>query len=480
MQGIIKRSVCSLFCVCCILMLLPVMQAKANAQTVSTKEELAAALYERAAVIAVQAESVDTMLSEVLCAYPLLGYTFEGYKGSIRGDIITITMDYRDDELLPVLYVDSDEDFVETVTQAAVVSTEEIHIVMPPSMWSTDFGSLINRVFSESVLARTMFSAFSWETWTNSYTDACYMSLTMEYNVEHSQLVRYKRLAEAEAIRLAGSLFYEGAEDAVIALLAHDAIVNRCTYSQEGNFEELHSVYGVLCNRVAVCEGYAEAYQLLMDIAGVDCRYVAGKAGEPHAWNLVQIDGAYYHVDTTWDDPVGSDGVQRLLHSYFLLSDAELAKTHTWERSMYPVANATLWDAAKAKAQLAQSNTSRWASVEYTPQCDDAALQAYAQQMADLLQQQKPPSATAQTTTESETTQSTTIGTEQATSSADTEQQTTPSQSQSISSTEETTSAATTTTTAAQHQGVSKGALYLVWGILIVFVLGILYAKFIH
>lgn len=351
--------------------------------------------------------------------------------------------------------------------------------MMPDSMRNTDFGSVFDHVFSSSVLARTMLSAFSWEIWSNSYTEMLYMSLTIQYSVEHDKLIRYKQRAEEEAIRLAGSLFYEGAEDVVMALLAHDALVNRCTYSQEGYREENHSAYGALCNRSAVCEGYAEAYQLLMDIAGVDCLYAEGVAGESHAWNILFIDGAYYHVDTTWDDPVGDDGIDRLTHDYFLLSDTQLAQTHTWNRDAYPVANATLWDAPSAKEQLAQSGGNHRFTVEYTPKCDDGSLQAYEQQMADLLHRQKPPSTSAQTTTEHEIIQSTT-GTEQDTSSADTAVETTASHGQSVSSTEETTSATINTTAAEQHRGVSKGALYLVWGILIVFVLGILYAKYIH
>lgn len=52
-----------------------------------------------------------------------------------------------------------------------------------------------------------------------------------------------------------------------------------------------------------VCQNYAELYKLLCDIAGINCRLEAGKVdGVSHAWNLVEIDGTWYHVDTTWAD----------------------------------------------------------------------------------------------------------------------------------------------------------------------------------
>ncbi len=480
MQGMFKRSICSLFCMLMLILSLPVLRVQAAARTVSTPEELASALYERASVIEVQAAPVDTMLAEVLIAYPLLGYIFKGYEGAIYGDTISMTMDYRNDIMLPIVSVGSIAAFEDAVTNAAIACSEEVHIMMPTSMRETDFGSVFNRVFSNSVLARTMLSSFSWEIWNNSYTDVLYMSLDIKYSVEREKLIRYKQRAEEEAVRLAGSLFYEGAEEAVLALLAHDALINRCVYSEAGyTHTENHSAYGALCNRSAVCEGYAEAYQLLMDIAGVECIYVTGEANEPHAWNLLRIDDAYYHVDTTWDDPLSDDQVQRLLHDYFLVSDAQMAKTHTWKRSTYPTADAAVWSAGKAKEQLAQSGSNNQFAVNYTSKCDAASLAAYEQKMADLLTRQQPPSTPSQTTTESDTTQST-ADTEKTTSSDDTDKQISQSQSQSVSATDETTSTTTVSTTAMQHQGVSKGSLYLVWGILIIFVLGILYAKFIH
>lgn len=62
-----------------------------------------------------------------------------------------------------------------------------------------------------------------------------------------------------------------------------------------------------------VCEGYARAFKVLCDRAGIPCVLVDGKAknqatsgGEDHMWNYVQVDGAWYAVDVTWNDPVVS------------------------------------------------------------------------------------------------------------------------------------------------------------------------------
>ncbi|MBQ2488177.1 MAG: hypothetical protein II517_07495, partial [Ruminococcus sp.] len=53
---------------------------------------------------------------------------------------------------------------------------------------------------------------------------------------------------------------------------------------------------------------------------GVDSEIVESNAMF-HQWNKVKIDGAYYHVDVTWDDPE-PDRPGLVRHTFFLLSDS--------------------------------------------------------------------------------------------------------------------------------------------------------------
>ena len=87
-----------------------------------------------------------------------------------------------------------------------------------------------------------------------------------------------------------------------------------------------HSIVGAFDERycAAVCEGYAKAFQLLMNAAGVANAYIIGLGnGGGHAWNMAQMDdGYYYYFDVTWNDSTSSD-------KYFAAGETSFSKNHT-------------------------------------------------------------------------------------------------------------------------------------------------------
>ena len=88
-------------------------------------------------------------------------------------------------------------------------------------------------------------------------------------------------------------------------------------YAHVGNTEYLKqfSAYGALIEGTAVCQGYAVLlYRLLLE-SGVDVRVIPGTGNSAlHAWNIVELNGVYYNVDSTWD--AGKDS-----YGYFLCSE---------------------------------------------------------------------------------------------------------------------------------------------------------------
>lgn len=102
--------------------------------------------------------------------------------------------------------------------------------------------------------------------------------------------------------------------------LLHDRLAAKINYVETSN---AHNAYGAIVEGEAVCEGYAEAYQYLLQRAGLQSFIATGNGvntetgdKENHAWNIVRVDGKYYHVDLTWDDQG-----EYLFYAYFNKTD---------------------------------------------------------------------------------------------------------------------------------------------------------------
>jgi len=115
----------------------------------------------------------------------------------------------------------------------------------------------------------------------------------------------------------------------------HDWIVNNTQYDQSYS---IYDPYNTLINHTGVCEGYSLLAQKMFTIAGIKSLVVEGYCdGVAHAWNMVNIDNHWYHVDVTWDDPVSSRDVLR--YDYYNISDSKISADHTWDATKYPSAN---------------------------------------------------------------------------------------------------------------------------------------------
>lgn len=125
-----------------------------------------------------------------------------------------------------------------------------------------------------------------------------------------------------------------GMTDLEKAIALHDYLAVNCEYDYENYLsgsipQTSFSAYGVLVNRTAVCQGYALAYMLLLNKVGIKSYMVTSDAMN-HAWNLIELDGKYYQVDVTWDDPT-RDRIGRVSHAYMFCSDTAFGNHHDWQ-----------------------------------------------------------------------------------------------------------------------------------------------------
>lgn len=159
------------------------------------------------------------------------------------------------------------------------------------------------------------------------------MELIFNYNCTGYE--REKREAEIE--QQAGAILAglpAGAGDYDKVKYVFETLVDMTKYELDA--PDNQNIYSVFGNWTTVCAGYAKATKYLLDRAGVECFYVTGLAdGEPHAWNIVQCDGQYYYVDTTWGDPLyqetqGEEMQKKgTAYEYLCCTGELLFRTHT-------------------------------------------------------------------------------------------------------------------------------------------------------
>ena len=133
-----------------------------------------------------------------------------------------------------------------------------------------------------------------------------------------------KAAVESIAARVTGTTPFE------IELQLHDILCDMVEYSDNEADGLIYTAYGALVGGKALCEGYSRAMQLLLSHFGIYSTTVSGVAeGEGHMWNIVNIDGEWYHLDVTWND-LSKDTIS---HEYFNITDSEISLDHTFSKN---------------------------------------------------------------------------------------------------------------------------------------------------
>lgn len=172
-------------------------------------------------------------------------------------------------------------------------------------------------------------------------TKITFKSLPYDGNVDK---IKAEQVKVDKAVREVLSKLSGEMSDYEKEVTIHDYIINRTVY-KEG--ENAHSMVGVLVDGKAVCQGYSLAFQYLMRLAGIQCITVTGRFNnQDHMWNMVKLDGEFYHIDVTADDPIMNSGENVEIFDYFNLTDKEIGIDHTIKNKEFtpPTATSTKYE----------------------------------------------------------------------------------------------------------------------------------------
>jgi hypothetical protein len=167
------------------------------------------------------------------------------------------------------------------------------------------------------------------------------IELKLGSRLDESLIAQYKQEFDSKVNSIA-QLAMQYDTDYEKALFVHDYLVANSDYdveaAQNADVNNMaYCAYSCIMGEETVCMGYSMAFQIIMQKIGIPCGTVHGSAikngesGESHMWNFVNIDGNYYYVDLTWDDPVqeNSENPDFISHCYFMITTDDILKDHT-------------------------------------------------------------------------------------------------------------------------------------------------------
>ncbi len=180
----------------------------------------------------------------------------------------------------------------------------------------------------------------------NGLTASSNGTINFKYKDDRKVILEKNKKVNMEVDRIIKENIRKGMSDLEKVKSIHDYLVLSVAYDYD-NFlknnvsDDSYEAYGALINKIAVCDGYTKSMALILNKVGVQTIQVTGIAnGGNHSWNMVKIDGQYYHVDTTWDDPVPNKPGS-VHYNYFLKNTKQLKVNHQWDETAYPVATSS-------------------------------------------------------------------------------------------------------------------------------------------
>lgn len=161
------------------------------------------------------------------------------------------------------------------------------------------------------------------------YPDSANVELSPEYLFDKNKIKDHQKAMKARVeklVRPAVTIAELEKEQYV-----HDFICQNVRYDKLKKSYS-HEILGPLGQGVGVCEGIAKTVKILCDQLGIWCIVVISEANPEknikyrHAWNIVKIGGAYYHLDATFDNTLSHMGPVR--YDYFNLDDGKVFRDH--------------------------------------------------------------------------------------------------------------------------------------------------------
>lgn len=162
-----------------------------------------------------------------------------------------------------------------------------------------------------------------------AYSDALNVEMIPEYLFQKNKIQEHQKAMDARVKKLARQAEHFSEKEK--ELYIHDFICENVHYDKLKK-PYSHEIIGPLGQGVGVCEGIAKSVKILCDALGIWCIVALSDANPEkkikyrHTWNVIRVDGKYYHLDVTFDNSLTRESAVR--YDYFNLCDAQFFRDH--------------------------------------------------------------------------------------------------------------------------------------------------------
>lgn len=151
------------------------------------------------------------------------------------------------------------------------------------------------------------------------------ISMNISYAYSESQVNTMKQEMDEKTNEILSGVTKDMSDYEVVKYI-HDKLITLCDYTTTGSY--VTNSYGAVVKNKAQCQGYSRAFSYLCNLCGIETDIVLGES-QQHMWNMVKIDGKWYHIDLTWDDPNKSDYPAAIFYDYFCVSTDRMLEFRT-------------------------------------------------------------------------------------------------------------------------------------------------------
>lgn len=188
----------------------------------------------------------------------------------------------------------------------------------------------INRIMEFMLLDNPqLFYIESWKTQTAVFGSDTRYCVRAVSSMDSSEILVAQKSIDAYT-KICLSHLNDQMSDYEKALFLYEYIILHTEYVTDAPHNQ--DLYSVVMGQ-SVCKGYTLAYQYLCNKLSIPCISITGRMEKEHAWNLIQINGEWCHVDCTSGDDITTEK-DLVDHSWFGINDSMILRSHQMNDSV--------------------------------------------------------------------------------------------------------------------------------------------------